>query len=63
MVYFTSRDLLAVYDTTAGQLWLVGVFGIFMGALWLMNYFADVQLPERFTARHAEVWSEDRWGQ
>jgi len=63
MVYFTSRDLLAVYDTTAGQLWLVGVFGIFMGALWLMNYFADVQVPERFTARHAEVWSEDGWRQ
>lgn len=54
MVYFTSRDLLAVYDTAEGQLWLLGVFGLFIGALWLMNYFADVQVPERFTARYSD---------
>lgn len=51
MIYFTSRDLLEVYDTVEGQLWLLGVFGLFMGSLWLMNYYARIDVPERFTAR------------
>ncbi len=51
MIYFTSDDLLAVYDTANGQLWLVAVFGLFISSLWMMNYFADVEVPERFTAR------------
>lgn len=51
MVYFTSRELLEVYDTTSGQIWLLGVFGLFIVSLWMMNYYAQVQLPERFTAR------------
>ena len=55
LVYFTSRDLLSVYDTTNGQIWLLGVFGLFLGSLWLMNYYADVQMPERFTARRQQV--------
>ncbi len=58
LVYFTSRDLLAVYDSTSGQIWLLGIFGLFIGALWLMNYFADIQLPERFTARHSVLTGE-----
>ena len=28
LVYFTSRDLLHVYDTVQGQFWLVGIFGL-----------------------------------
>ena len=51
LVYFTSRDLLRVYDTAGGQGWLLAVFGLFLGSLWMMNYYADVQMPERFTAR------------
>ncbi len=51
MVYFTSRDLLAVYDTVGGQVWLLAVFGLFIASLWMMNHFAQVQLPERFSAR------------
>ena len=51
MVYFSSRDLLAVYDTAGGQLWLLAVFALFIGALGLMDRFARIQLPERFTAR------------
>ncbi|MEM9654201.1 MAG: pilus assembly protein TadB [Actinomycetota bacterium] len=51
LVYFTSRDLLAVYDTAQGQGWLLGVFALFLASLWMMNYYADVQMPERFTAR------------
>ncbi len=54
MIYFTSRELLAVYDTTGGQFWLLGVFGLFVISLWMMNYYAQVQLPERFTARRHE---------
>lgn len=55
LVYFTSRDLLSVYDTANGQLWLLGVFGLFLGSLWMMNFYADIQLPERFTARRQQV--------
>jgi Flp pilus assembly protein TadB len=51
LVYFLSRDLLAIYDTGEGQLWLLATFGLFLAALWLMNYFAQIQVPERFTAR------------
>ncbi|MGI9596191.1 MAG: type II secretion system F family protein [Acidimicrobiales bacterium] len=55
MIYFTSRELLAVYDTTGGQIWLLAVFGLFIISLWMMNYFAAVQLPERFTARRYDA--------
>ena len=51
MIYFTSRDLLAVYDTVEGQIWLLAVFGLFLGSLWLMNFYARIDLPERFAAR------------
>lgn len=57
MVYFTSRDLLAVYDTTGGQLWLVAVFVLFLASLWMMNHYAQVQLPERFSARRLDPMS------
>jgi len=51
MIYVTSRDLLEVYDTAGGQLWLLAVFALFIGALWLMDHLARIQLPDRFTAR------------
>ena len=51
LIYFTSRDLLEVYDTFEGQLWLLGIFGLFLGSLWLMNFYARIDLPDRFTAR------------
>lgn len=51
MIYFTSENLLAVYDTANGQLWLLAVFALFICSLWMMNYFADIEVPERFTAR------------
>ena len=54
MIYFTSEDLLDVYDTGQGQLWLLGVFALFMGALGLMNHYARVEVPERFSARRTE---------
>ena len=51
LVFFTSRDLLVVYDTPSGQLWLLAVFAMFVGSLWLMNRYAQIVVPERFTAR------------
>ncbi|MEL6985955.1 MAG: pilus assembly protein TadB [Actinomycetota bacterium] len=51
LIYFSSRELLAIYDTTEGQFWLLGVFGLFMGSLWLMNFYSHIDMPERFTAR------------
>ncbi len=54
MIYFTSEDLLAVYDTANGQLWLLAVFALFLSSLWLMNHFANVEMPERFTARRID---------
>lgn len=51
MIYFTSRDLLAVYDTLEGQFWLLAIFALFIGSLWLMNFYARIDLPDRFTAR------------
>ncbi len=51
LIYVTSEDLLAVYDTGEGQLWLLAVFGLFIGALWLMNLYARIELPDRFSAR------------
>lgn len=55
MIYFTSRDLLSVYDTPGGQLWLLGVFGLFLLSLWMMNHFGRVELPERFSARRRDA--------
>jgi hypothetical protein len=51
MIYFSSRELLEVYDTVEGQIWLLAVFALFMGSLWLMNFYARIDMPERFTAR------------
>lgn len=53
LVYFTSRDLLSVYDTAIGQLWLLAVFALFLASLWMMNHYAAVDVPERFTARRS----------
>lgn len=51
MIYFTSRNLLEVYDSAEGQAWLLLVFALFLGSLWLMNWYARIEMPERFTAR------------
>lgn len=51
MIYFSSRELLEVYDTVEGQIWLLAVFALFIGSLWLMNFYARIDMPERFTAR------------
>lgn len=53
MIYLTSDDLLEVYDTGWGQVWLLAVFGLFVLSLTLTNFFARIDVPERFSARRA----------
>lgn len=46
-----NRDYLTVYDSVGGQLMLAIVGGIFTIGGWLLTRMADIDLPERFTAR------------
>jgi len=46
-----NRDYLAVYDDAGGQIALAIVGGIFAVGGWLLKRMAEIQLPERFTAR------------
>lgn len=46
-----NRDYLAVYDNAGGQIVLAIVGGIFAVGGWLLKRMAEIQLPERFTAR------------
>lgn len=53
-LYLFSRPLLDVYDSAIGQLWLLLILGIFVGGAWLMNHYSQVEMPERFSARHRD---------
>lgn len=46
-----NRDYLAVYDDAGGQIVLAIVGAIFAVGGWLLKRMAEIQLPERFTAR------------
>lgn len=46
-----NRDYLAVYDSAGGQVMLAIVGGIFAVGGWLLTHMAEIELPERFTAR------------
>lgn len=48
-----NRDYLTVYDSPGGQLALAGVGAIFATGGWLLSRMAEIELPERFTARTA----------
>lgn len=50
-LYLFSRSLLEAYDTVAGQLWLLVVFGVFGLGLWLMEAYSQLEMPDRFSAR------------
>lgn len=50
-MYAFSRSLLEVYDTPAGQLWLVVVLGIFGLGGWMLEHYSRIEMPERFSAR------------
>lgn len=55
LLYAFAQDLLEVYDTLLGQVALLAIFLLFGIALWLMKYFGQVELPERFSARATQV--------
>lgn len=46
-----APDMLAGYDSWAGQAWLVVVFAVYGAAIWLFQKQAQLALPERFRAR------------
>lgn len=46
-----NRDYLAAYDSIGGQLVLVAVAGVFALGGWLLVRMAELDLPDRFTAR------------
>jgi len=47
----TNRAYLGVYDSAAGQMMLAIVGGIFAVGGWLLARMANIEMPERFTAR------------
>jgi tight adherence protein B len=49
-----NRSYLSVYDSLGGQLMLAIVGGIFALGGWLLTRLAEIDLPERFTARAGE---------
>lgn len=50
-LFVFSPNLLAAYDTLAGQLWLVLVLGVFVVAGALMRSLSTAEYPGRFSAR------------
>lgn len=46
-----NRDYLRAYDSAGGQAVLIAVGGIFALGGWLLVRMAELELPERFTAR------------
>ena len=53
-MYIFSRPLLDAYDTAAGQLWLLLVFGVFGLGGWLISVYGKIEMPERFSARRTD---------
>ena len=50
-IYVFSRQLLDVYDTATGQLWLLVVLAIFALGGWMLGHYSNIEMPERFSAR------------
>lgn len=46
-----NRAYLAVYDSVQGQIVLAVVGAVFAAGGWLLTRMADIEMPERFTAR------------
>jgi hypothetical protein len=53
-LYLFAGQLLAAYDTAAGQAWLVVVAGVFAGAGVLLRHYSRLDTPERFTLRRTD---------
>ena len=50
-LFVFSPNLLAAYDSLAGQVWLLVVIGVFVAAAALMRSLATTEYPGRFSAR------------
>jgi Flp pilus assembly protein TadB len=48
-----AREMVAGYDSFAGQAWLVVVFAVYAAAIWLFHRQARLDMPERFRARRS----------
>ncbi len=59
-MYVFSRQLLDVYDTPTGQLWLLVVLGIFGLGAWMLNHYSQIEMPERFSARRDRTINSER---
>ncbi len=46
-----SRQILTVYDSFTGQLWMVVVAGVFLFGGWLLRHYGQLEMPPRFVAR------------
>ena len=53
-----NRDYLEAYDTAGGQVVLVFVAGIFAIGGWLLVRMAELEIPDRFTARPSQRTGE-----
>ncbi len=54
-MYVFSRPLLDVYDTAAGQMWLLVILAIFGLGGWMLNHYSQIEMPERFSARRSRT--------
>lgn len=50
-VYVFSDDLLEVYSTLEGQLWMTFVIALFAAGGWMLHKYGEIELPDRFSAR------------
>jgi tight adherence protein B len=53
-----NREYLRAYDTAGGQVVLIFVAGIFATGGWLLVRMAELDIPDRFTARPARPTAE-----
>ena len=51
LLVVAGGDLLEGYDSVAGQLWLIVVGGLVVGAVWASRKLGEIPQPERFVAR------------
>ena len=51
LLVVAGGDLLEGYNSVAGQLWLIVVGGLVVGAIWASRKLGEIPQPERFVAR------------
>jgi len=51
VLWVFAREILAAYDSLAGQLWMCVVAAVFVAGGAVLRHFSAFDLPDRFTAR------------